>query len=1326
MGILAGLFATLCSCSNDYKAAGNRAFLEDDFDQAAKFYKIAYATSNKDPEVNFNYAVALMRTGRHAEAQALLRPLLVNPNFGTRAALQLVRSLIVGDRLSEALQIVEETRGALGDEGALDEALALIKKANSDRANDEISALMQGHLGDGGPDRVRWITERMIAARPTDFENLFTRLSSQLETDFNFADRATLRPLIDNARSAVIELETLYRKRIATDKTAFEARYVLSEIARARGDFAEAEQLALEVIRMNPEDISDKEMVFGLPRRKLDASACLTQVLESTRRYVDGAKLLEEASTQVTRPEDLVQHLARFYYLNKDFEKLEDAATKWVNRDGAASMAIFYLGQAAYARGDYDQALIYLDKAYGRNPQMALFNYALGTTLNRMENYQRAVTHLEAAKDLDPGNPDIILEYSRSLDGLGEPDTARRVVRDALLSRFRDPKSSEHKKLLAALNDMYKRAGHSLDTLDEARKVHLRDPGNPFVALRLAQLEADAKNFERARNLVLQVQRAMPDNIDGWRIGARFAYDSGQYNSCLTQLKKVEALAPGDPVTPWVESRAYVKLRRYDDARKAAQLALQRDPKQPGPALVLLDIELNRRDFEAALRVGRPLLQRFPSDPEIQRGVATALAARRDFKEAAELLINVEAARPFDPATAVELGEALVQSNRRVEGIDRLRRALAYPKLDQELKRRAARGLMDAKDFTGAAIAFQALISELDRGELRNRSLSSLAAARHYARDQLGALESIVELRRSQEPALAMSTFVFHATESEAWHEAAAAASVAARENGLITPHGLRAATRAFLAVGDWNAALRSAKTLEGLPVAKPGEAVSYQARAYLGLKEREKALGALLRSSQDAAQSETAIVVAEMLAYLTATRDFQTAATLADEAVLAYPTNPTVSLQSGIAFLEIGKLDKAVTMLANAATSRRTQDDAAFYLACVHIVSDRLVEARAAVSEGDGPKVMLARQIISAFNGEEAPAVGTFAGFLWNLGKRQFDQARRSASLAADLPLSVRGALADLVVRIEARPESARLIALALGRTWLLTNGRILEHRIDQELAATSERHQEEQAFLQLYRAFLRLKFGSATAAAQITSPLLEQYAKVHTVAYLHAGAALESGGPTNALKVLQAIYPKDLPRIVAVDIAKEMVEHGQRKRLDPVVVSTNAATLLKRCIDLIDADRALLATYLANAGDGAEAAAIVEELPVDLKSVPELQLVSISQRLFQENPEAAKAELRNLVATDSVVARLDVFRVVEALVRAQAFDLLPQSVQRALSLNPYDAYTINRLHSTIPERRLTTELRGRLEKALTVVDPLGNLRQKPRAQRFTAPWWR
>ena len=85
---------------------------------------------------------------------------------------------------------------------------------------------------------------------------------------------------------------------------------------------------------------------------------------------------------------------------------------------------------------------------------------------------------------------------------------------------------------------------------------------------------AVTRQWVKALAVLQQLVRDNPDTLDAWRRIGAIAFRAGRYEQAVAAQKQVAALTEADPQPHLASSEALLRLRKLDEARKEAKLAI--------------------------------------------------------------------------------------------------------------------------------------------------------------------------------------------------------------------------------------------------------------------------------------------------------------------------------------------------------------------------------------------------------------------------------------------------------------------------------------------------------------------------------------------------------------------------------------------------------------------------------------------------------------------------------------------------------------------------------------------------------------------------------
>jgi tetratricopeptide (TPR) repeat protein len=311
--------------------------------------------------------------------------------------------------------------------------------------------------------------------------------------------------------------------------------------------------------------------------------------------------------------------------------------------------ARFGEGRAALAKREYQRAVDLLTEALAREPQASSIHYPLAMAYRGLGDVKNSESQLAQQGKSDPRPPDPLM---REIDGLLESPQAYNLRGGAELE-----------------------AGHWQAAAEQFRRGLELDPNEPSLRQRFGTALYQMGDKQGAAQQFDQVLRTTPDYARAHFSLGVLLNDAGQYPDAIDHFraalksdpKYVEAhiqlagaLArsghPGEAVVQYTEAldasptnsdaafgraMAFLRLRRYADARESLTGGMKNHPDQPMFAHALARLMAaapdNRvRDGRAALKLVDELVKGSQS-LELAETTAMALAEVGRFKEAVEV-----------------------------------------------------------------------------------------------------------------------------------------------------------------------------------------------------------------------------------------------------------------------------------------------------------------------------------------------------------------------------------------------------------------------------------------------------------------------------------------------------------------------------------------------------------------------------------------------------------------------------------------------------------------------------------------------------------------
>ncbi len=265
---------------------------------------------------------------------------------------------------------------------------------------------------------------------------------------------------------------------------------------------------------------------------------------------------------------------------------------------------------------------------------------------------------LEAARAAGAADDDVVIAIAEAHDWSEEPESAERILREALSER---PGSGAIRAALALL--LLGTEGKEDDGISLARKCLEEEPGRPDLLVSLARAELArgdaAKAFEWAARALEAEPELQAVYDDVWRLAvARRRFDLSERFLSLAMER-----FPADAKAPYYRGHSRILEGRFADAASDFEAALSREPNLSEARLGLAEALRRGGDRRRAAEVVLEELSREPGRDDaldLLRDLAEEVAFAGDDAEALPLFGAVLASRPDD--ASVRAGFAIAHA----------------------------------------------------------------------------------------------------------------------------------------------------------------------------------------------------------------------------------------------------------------------------------------------------------------------------------------------------------------------------------------------------------------------------------------------------------------------------------------------------------------------------------------------------------------------------------------------------------------------------------------------------------------------------------------
>lgn len=293
------------------------------------------------------------------------------------------------------------------------------------------------------------------------------------------------------------------------------------------------------------------------------------------------------------------QNGKKFYKAGSEFVenlKYEDALTQFTSAIGMEpSNSDYYLarGLAYESLSKFDEAKADYEKAIVFNPKMVDALVHLGSVCNKKGDYENALVHLNRASSLDKRNAEVYPEKVKTLIGLERYDQALRVsdtaviVRDNPMNYYyrgiiylklnndlfgkrelekaisKDKRLAEPRLALAA---MLLRTGNNQEAMDQCNEILKNDDRNTAAYLMRSNVFRKNLDFPSAINDLSKNILIEPNNTEFYLERGKCYQEFNQHTNAINDFSKYISMNPNNPDAFFVRAKSYEEIMSYDKA----------------------------------------------------------------------------------------------------------------------------------------------------------------------------------------------------------------------------------------------------------------------------------------------------------------------------------------------------------------------------------------------------------------------------------------------------------------------------------------------------------------------------------------------------------------------------------------------------------------------------------------------------------------------------------------------------------------------------------------------------------------------------------------
>jgi putative PEP-CTERM system TPR-repeat lipoprotein len=489
-------------------------------------------------------------------------------------------------------------------------------------------------------------------------------------------------------------------------------------IARESGN-ADAWKLKGDILlyaRNQPEEaLSAYRQTLTIEPKYLPAHAAAIGVLMQQGKLDDAAKQIDELKKLAAKNPQTRFLEAQLAFQNKDFKAAQAVVQELLQQAPNNPRVLQLAGAIELQLGAVAQAQAHLTKALQVAPELPLARRLLIVTYLRSGQSAKALTELNAATGKDGVPPALYTLAGEVHLQNGDAKKAEEFFAKALKL---DPEDARKRTALAvthlasgkgdaAIDELQNIAGVDSGTTADLALIsaHLRRQEFDKALAAIDKLEAKQPDKPTAANLRGRVQLAKKDTAAARKSFERALSIDPNFFAAAASLatldmadkkpedarKRLEALLAKNPKN----GQALLALAQLAAANRAstdeiaAQLtkAVEANPTEVAPRLLLIDLYLRNKDNKQALVAAQSAVSAVPASPELLGALGRVQQLSGDLNQALSTYGKLVALQPLSPQPLIRLAEVQASNKDVPAARQSLRKALEIKPDELEAQR---------------------------------------------------------------------------------------------------------------------------------------------------------------------------------------------------------------------------------------------------------------------------------------------------------------------------------------------------------------------------------------------------------------------------------------------------------------------------------------------------------------------------------------------------------------------------------------------------------------------------------------------------------------
>ncbi len=412
---------------------------------------------------------------------------------------------------------------------------------------------------------------------------------------------------------------------------------------------------------------------------------------------------------------------------------------------GDAQAAEKYLKSALKSGADEEQVITLLGSAYlmqGKNQEL-IDEVRSGSRSAEVESQilvLRAQALLEMGRTMDaadafrraqrltPRNPVPLLGSATVNMRLGKLDEAERQVNEA--ARYTNDKAG----ILYALGEVQRLKGNNTAAIELFSRSLKIAPNHQQARKNRVVAWLSTGELEQAEADLIQLRESSPTDLQVTYLYAMLKAKQGKYKEATGELEglsqsiaslKSDFVEKHTPTLLLLGTLEYLQ-GKYDASKMHLKGYLKIHPFHRNPRMILAEILIRERDGLGAIAMLRPIMDKFPNDPDLALLLGKAYLIERDYQMASVHLEKAVSSRPELTSARTQLVLSRLQQGDTENAVQELEQMLASDTGQPRPGMMLAQLQLRRKDFSAAQKTTEQLKNQYP-GDPRILNLSAAA-----------------------------------------------------------------------------------------------------------------------------------------------------------------------------------------------------------------------------------------------------------------------------------------------------------------------------------------------------------------------------------------------------------------------------------------------------------------------------------------------------------------------------------------------------------------------------------------------------------------------